>query len=72
MKAGNMAKKTYKIDGMHCSSCAMLIEGELEDVGLSAVCSYQKQEVTVDVPDTQDIDTKIIHVIEKAGYKVTQ
>ena len=67
-----MAKKTYKIDGMHCTSCAMMIEGELEDAGLSATCSYQKQEVVVDVPDRQDIDTTIIKVIEKAGYKVTQ
>lgn len=67
-----MVKKIYKIDGMHCSSCAMMIEGELEDIGLPATCSYQKQEVIVETTEDVEADIKIIRAIEKAGYRVRQ
>ena len=43
----NNKKTIYKINGMHCSSCAMIIEGELEDRGIDARCRYEKGEVEV-------------------------
>ncbi len=61
------AKKTkqYKINGMHCSSCAMLIEGELEDRGIQAACSFAKGTVDVDA----QAETKTVReAVEAAGY----
>lgn len=65
-----MTKKTYKVNGMHCTSCAMIIEGELEDVGVQARCSYIKETLDVDF-DEGKISEKTIHdAVSKAGYTV--
>jgi len=63
-------KRIYKIDGMHCSSCAMLIEGELEDRGISGRCSYAKQTVEVESDDTEKTDTAVKQAVEAAGYRL--
>lgn len=64
--------KTYKIEGMHCPSCAMLIEGELEDRGMLARCSYAKQIVEVECDDTKNIDDAVKQAVVIAGYKVKE
>ena len=52
---------------MHCPSCAMLIEGELEDVGVKATCSYAKQ--TVEVESKEHIDEEYVRAtVARAGY----
>lgn len=65
-----MTKKKFKIIGMHCTSCAMNIDGELEDTkGVKeSNTNYAKQitEVTFD-PDALTIQ-KIVEIIKKAGY----
>ena len=62
--------KIYKIRGMHCASCAMIIESDLEDNGFSAKCSYAKG--LVEVTDTGDLNEKRIReVILKSGYDIT-
>jgi Cd2+/Zn2+-exporting ATPase len=68
----NPTVRKYKIDGMHCVSCAMLIEGELEDakVGDEAICKYATSELTVK-SQNEISDTKIIETIDKLGYKAT-
>ncbi|TSC89979.1 MAG: Uncharacterized protein G01um10145_410 [Microgenomates group bacterium Gr01-1014_5] len=59
--------KTFSIKGMHCSSCASLIELELEDVGIKASCSYPKQALEVD----ENIDKEELKkVIQPLGYDV--
>ena len=63
-------KKMYKIDGMHCVSCAMLIEGELEDAGLKAICSYAKQTLEVEGEESPFADAAVKQAVEKAGYTV--
>ena len=66
-----MTKKIkLKIDGMHCASCAMNIDGELEDVGVKNVCtSYAKAEAEVEY-DEQKIQLEdITRSIEDLGYK---
>jgi copper chaperone CopZ len=62
-------KHTLKVKGMHCKSCAMLIEDSLTDIGAT--------DVKIDVAKglvalTSDKDKKIIvKAIEDAGeYKV--
>lgn len=58
-------KKTYKIDGMHCASCAMLIEGELEDRGIEGKCHFAKGTLEVDgVTDERLVKASV----EAAGY----
>ena len=60
--------KTYKIKGMHCASCASMIELDLEDAGISAKCSYQKETLEVD----GSVDSKkIIEVVKKSGYSIS-
>lgn len=59
-------KKTYKITGMDCPSCAALLELDLEDAGIVAKCSYQKS--VLEVEGTKNFDT-IRKIVEKNGCK---
>lgn len=63
-----MAKKTYKIEGMHCASCASLLELDLEDAGIKASCSYAKGNLEVDEPHNKN---KVVEIVSKAGYSIT-
>lgn len=65
-----MAKKTYKISGMHCTSCSMVIEGDLEDIGVSARANYARQIVEIDELPAGVGESQVVAVIEKQGYKV--
>jgi copper chaperone CopZ len=65
-----MTKKHYTVGGMHCSSCAMVIEGELEDVGVRARCSYAKATLEVEFDETKTEEKMIHDVVVKAGYSV--
>jgi len=62
-----MKKLTLKINGMHCTSCAMSIDGELEDTdGIkqsNTNYAKQKTEVTFD-PEKITVD-QIISIIKK-------
>ena len=63
-------KKAYKVQGMHCASCAAMIESDLEDAGFVAKCSYAKQ--IVEINDDGTIDEKRIkEIVKNAGYEVT-
>ena len=64
-------KKKFKIDGMHCTSCAMTIDMDLEDLeGVkSARTNYAKRECEVEF-DLEKINEKIIlQTIQKSGYR---
>lgn len=65
-------KTKIKINGMHCSSCAMNIDFELEDLpGVnSARTSYARQEIDVEYDETKIKLSQIIEKIQKLGYKV--
>lgn len=64
-------KKIYKIKGMHCASCAMLIEGELEDRGLAGACSYAKG--IVEIEDNGNVSDEVVkEAVEAAGYSLHQ
>lgn len=67
-----ITRKKLKIGGMHCSSCAMLIDGDLEDVkGVkSAKTSFPKSETEIEFDETQLNLNQVISVIEKTGYNV--
>lgn len=64
-----MAKKIYKITGMDCASCAMVIESDLEDAGVKCKCSFAKQ--TLEVEHNGNLDEeKIKEIVKKSGYNL--
>ena len=67
-----MTKKKLKVQGMHCSSCAINIDFDLEDLeGIkSAKTSYAKQECEVEFDEEKINDQKIIQTIKETGYTV--
>lgn len=65
-----MTKKKFKIEGMHCSSCAMTIDMDLEDLeGIkSAKTSYAKSEVEVEFDPAKVNEELILETVKKSGY----
>ncbi len=65
-----MVKKVFKIDGMHCASCAMDIDGTLEDTkGVKEACtSYAKQLTEVEYDENQINEKQIIKLLHETGY----
>ncbi len=68
-----MIKKKLKIKGMHCSSCAMNIDFDLEDLeGIKSVkTSYARQECEVEFEEEKVKLEVIIQTIEKTGYNAS-
>ena len=65
-------KRKLKIEGMHCSSCAISIDFDLEDLGVKNVkTSYAKQETEVEFDEEKIKPQKIINQIKKTGYKAS-
>lgn len=63
-------KAKLKILGMHCTSCAMNIDGELEDTDgvKQANTSYAKSVTEVEFdPDKLTLE-KVVSTIKTAGY----
>ena len=67
-----MKKLKFKIDGMHCSSCAMSIDFDLEDLDgvKSAKTSYAKQETEVEFEEEKISEEDVEKQINKTGYKI--
>jgi len=67
----NMKTITVKIDGMHCTSCPIMVDGKLEDdvEGIaSARTNYVKQECVVDFDERVVTSDMIIQAIKDIGY----
>lgn len=69
-----MIQQKFKISGMHCTSCAMDIDGELEDTeGIkSSNTNYAKAITEVEFDEKKLTHHKIISIIEKVGYTAQQ
>lgn len=67
----NLVKKKLKIEGMHCTSCAMSIDFDLEDLeGVKkANTNYAKQETEVEFDEKSIKPEQISEQIQKTGYK---
>ena len=64
-------KKKLKISGMHCASCALIIEKSLKKVDgvKSATVNFGTEKATIEF-DPEKVDAKkLIKTIEKTGYK---
>lgn len=60
--------KIYKIKGFDCASCASLLEMDLEDAGIKAKCSYQKESLEIE----GDHDSKkVVEIVKKSGYSIS-
>lgn len=66
-----VVKKKLKITGMHCTSCAMNIDFDLEDLdGVKSVkTNYAKQESEVEFDEEKLSEKEIFQQIEKTGYQ---
>ncbi len=66
-------KKKFKITGMHCSSCAITIDMDLEDFdGIKkAQTSYAKAETEVEFDSSKVTDDLILEIIKKSGYRAS-
>lgn len=68
-----MTKLKLQIDGMHCTSCAMNIDGELEDTDgvKSSSTNYAKQYTEVEFDEKKINEKKIIDIIKSVGYSAS-
>jgi copper chaperone CopZ len=67
-----MTKKIFKISDMHCTSCALMIEADLEDAGMKAHASYAKGEVEVVFDGKKTKVEEIVGIVKKSGYTATE
>lgn len=66
-------KKKLKISGMHCASCAMNIDFDLEDLeGVTSVrTNYAKQESEIEIDEEKVKMDEVFKVIQKLGYQAS-
>lgn len=62
---------TLKVEGMHCTSCAMNIDGALEDTDgvFKSETSYAKAEVKIDYDSKKITKIELKKIIADQGYK---
>jgi copper chaperone CopZ len=65
-----MTRKTYNVLGMHCASCPLLIESDLEDLGVKAFCNYARATLEVEYDESKTSEEAIIKTVRRSGYKV--
>ena len=65
-----MKKLNLKIKGMHCSSCSKLLEGELEDNGVSSKIDSVSGKALINFDEKKISETKIKSIIKQLGYKI--
>jgi copper chaperone CopZ len=60
------------IDGMHCTSCAMTIDDEIEEIEgvFSSRTTYAKGVTAISYDPTRVSEEKFHQVIKKLGYRV--
>lgn len=64
-------KITYRVKGMDCEACAMLIEGELEDIGVKAKCNFARQTLEID-DDGKIKEDNLRKLVKALGYELMQ
>lgn len=66
-------KVVFNINGMHCVSCSMNIDGELEELDgvISSTTNYAKSTSVVEFDSDVVQEPLLAKTIEKLGYSVT-
>ena len=64
----------FKITDMHCASCAMNIDGELEDAAgvISSATSYARQAAEVKFDEEKINIERIKDIIKQTGYEAAE
>lgn len=65
---------TLKLSGLHCASCSLNIDSDLEDLPgvIVTKTSYAKQESVITYNPKLTDPSKFIPIIEKLGYQVLE
>lgn len=65
---------TFKISGMHCASCSMNIDGELEDLDgvISASTSYATAKANVEYDPAKVSKQQLMAAIKKLDYQAKE
>jgi copper chaperone CopZ len=58
------------VRGMHCTSCEMLIQGALEELGIQSEVSHKKGRVSATFDENHITENQIKEVIVKEGFEV--
>jgi Cu+-exporting ATPase len=63
---------TFKINGMHCTSCSMNIDGELEDADgvFSASTNYAQAKTKINFDEKKISKDQLRKIIEDLDYQV--
>ncbi|MBI3162892.1 MAG: cation transporter [Chloroflexi bacterium] len=66
-----MIKKTFRVEDMTCSNCAMKLESLEDDLdGVKEInASYHKLEMVVEYDESKLTDEQIIEAVKKKGYQ---
>lgn len=66
-------KKEYDISGMHCASCALIIEKKLQKLSgvKTANVNFAVEKAIVEYDDNQVDDDKIMAAVKSSGYSAT-
>jgi copper chaperone CopZ len=66
-------KKIFRVDGMHCSNCAMNIEGIEDDLpGIKQIsASYQKGQMVVEFDEAKVTENQILAAVKERGYQAS-
>lgn len=69
----SIATYTFRVEGMHCGSCALLIDDALEDLpGVRSTRTAVKQGLsTVELDSSQSSPQDVIAAIEELGYRAS-
>ncbi len=67
-----MVKKIFTIKGMHCNSCARIIENKLKSRVNSISVSYAKETAEIDFDESKITYEAICAIIEKLGYSARE
>ncbi|HYD34642.1 MAG TPA: heavy metal-associated domain-containing protein [Vitreimonas sp.] len=62
-----------KLDGMHCTTCSLNIDGALEETKgvLTAITSYARQETKVEYDPKKVTPKKLAQIVSDLGYTVS-
>ncbi len=68
-----MTKVKLKIDGMHCTACAMNIDFDLEDLNgiKSTKTNYAKQESEIEFDEEKVTLQQVLKQIVETGYNAS-
>jgi copper chaperone CopZ len=67
-----MKKMTFRVEGMHCSSCAMNLEGIEDDLPgiLKVSASYPRETLQVEFDEARVNEAQISSAAQERGYRI--